>query len=157
MGGSRADRGADLPFLGGRICSHRKCDNGRWKVGFALQLIFLSLRKELRFQKPLKHDPVGRWVKSGDWRFLVLNNRALLDQEGEVVCTNINENEATVSYIPPEGLEDKIPVVATLKVLVDISQCNHITITGVNFRHSTSGGQEGPYAWGAESALRFDI
>ena len=113
------------------------------------------IRRELRFQKPLKHDPVGQWVKSGDWRFVVLNNRALLDQEGEVVCTNIGENEARVSYIPPEGLEDKSPVVATLKVLLDISQCNHITLTGLNFRHSTSDGQEGPYAWGAESAVRL--
>ena len=85
----------------------------------------------------------------------MLNNRALLDQEGEVVCTNIGENEARVSYIPPEGLEDKSPVVATLKVLLDISQCNHITLTGLNFRHSTSDGQEGPYAWGAESAVRL--
>ena len=85
----------------------------------------------------------------------MLNNRALLDQEGEVVCTNIGENEARVSYISPEGLEDKSPVLATLKVLLDISHCNHITLTGLNFRHSTSGGQEGPYAWGAESAVRL--
>ena len=85
----------------------------------------------------------------------MLNNRALLDQEGEVVCTNIGENEARVSYIPPEGLEDKNPVVGTLEVLLDISQCNHITLTGLNFRHSTAGGQDGPYAWGAESALRL--
>ena len=87
----------------------------------------------------------------------MLNNRALLDQEGEVVCTNTGENQARVSYIPPEGLEEKSPVVATLKVLLDISQCNHITLTGLNFRHSTAGGQEGPYAWGGESALRFYI
>ena len=86
----------------------------------------------------------------------MLNNRALLDQEGEVVCTNIDENQARVSYIPPEGLEDKSPVVATLKVLLDISQCNHITFTGLNFRHSTSGGlTEGPYSWGGESAVRL--
>ena len=85
----------------------------------------------------------------------MLNNRALLDQEGEVVCTNIGENEARVSYISPEGLEDKSPVVGSLKVLLDISHCNHITLAGLNFRHSTSGGQEGPYAWGAESAVRL--
>ena len=118
--------------------------------------VTLTRRQELRFQEPLKHDPVGQWVKSGDWRFVVLNNWALLDQEGEVVCTNIGENQARVSYIPPEGLEDKSPVVATLKVLLDISQCNHITLTGLNFRHSTSGGlTEGPYAWGGESAVRL--
>ena len=60
-----------------------------------------------------------------------------------------------ISYISPEGLEDKSPVVGSLKVLLDISHCNHITLAGLNFRHSTSGGQEGPYAWGAESAVRL--
>ena len=109
----------------------------------------------MRFQKPLKHDPVGQWVKSGDWRFVVFNNRALLDQAGEVVCTDVDENHARISYISPEGLEDKTPVVGNLKVLLDISNCDHITITGINFRHSTAGDREGPYAWGAESALRL--
>ena len=85
----------------------------------------------------------------------MFNNRALLDQAGEVVCTDVDENHARISYISPESMEDKTPVVANLKVLLDISNCDHITITGINFRHSTAGDREGPYAWGAESALRL--
>ena len=39
-------------------------------------------RKKLMFQEPLQHASVGEWVKSGGWRFLLLNNLALLDAPG---------------------------------------------------------------------------
>merc|ERR1712223_1285348 len=56
-------------------------------------------RTELRFQQPLSHAPVGQWNKAGGWRYLIINNREVLDQEGEVVCTQ-QGNTATLSYIP---------------------------------------------------------
>ena len=39
-------------------------------------------RKKLMFQKNLKHAPIGQWNKAGGWRFILLNNLALLDVPG---------------------------------------------------------------------------
>ena len=41
------------------------------------------------FQEALNHAPVGTWIKSGALRYLVINNRAVLDMPGEYVCTQV--------------------------------------------------------------------
>lgn len=111
-------------------------------------------RKEVRFQSPLKHEPVGQYPKSGNWRFLVLNNRAVLDQEGEVVCVQEGD-QAMVSYIPPAGLESTPPVLAVLETLISIARTSSITLTGLQFEHTSSADLDG-YAWGPQSAVKLD-
>ena len=46
-------------------------------------------RKKLMFQKNLKHAPIGQWNKAGGWRFILLNNLALLDVPG-ISCKQIS-------------------------------------------------------------------
>ena len=46
-------------------------------------------RNKVMFQEPLNHAPVGTWIKSGALRYLVINNRAVLDMPGEYVCTQV--------------------------------------------------------------------
>ena len=110
-------------------------------------------RQEVRFQDPLIHAPVGNFISSGGWRFQVLNNRAVLDQEGEVVCTQKGD-QATVSYIPPAGLEDATPVIGVLETLLTASNVNNISFHGIQFQHTSSLGKDG-YNWGNEAALKF--
>ena len=43
------------------------------------------------FQEPLSHAAVGTWIRSGALRYLVVNNRAVLDAPGEYVCTQEGE------------------------------------------------------------------
>ena len=47
-------------------------------------------RNKVLFQEPLNHAAVGTWIKSGALRYLVLNNRAVLDMPGEFVCTQVS-------------------------------------------------------------------
>ena len=111
-------------------------------------------RTELKFQQPLSHAPVGQWNKAGDWRFQIINNRAVLDQEGEVVCTQ-QGGVATISYIPPVGMEDATPVLAVLETLISIARTSSITLHGLKFQHTSSGGVDG-YSWGQQSAVKVD-
>ena len=90
-------------------------------------------RQEVRFQSPLRHEAAGQYPKAGGWRFLVLNNLAVLDQEGEVVCVQAGD-KATVSYIPPTGLEDTAPVLAVLETVISIARTSSITLTGLTFQ-----------------------
>ena len=83
----------------------------------------------------------------------MVNNRAVLDQEGEVVCTQGGE-QATVSFIPPVGLEDATPVVGVLETLLKASNINHVSLKGLQFQHTSSLGKDG-YNWGNEAALKF--
>ena len=108
-------------------------------------------RQEVRFQKPLVHAPVGNFISSGGWRFQVVNNKAVLDQEGEVVCTQ-EGNQAAVSFIPPPGLEHETPVIGVLDALVKATKIKHLSFTGLQFQHSSSLGKDG-YNWGNEAAL----
>ena len=110
-------------------------------------------RQEVSLQEPLIHAPVGNFITSGGWRFLVINNRAVLDMEGEVVCVQEGQ-EATISYIPPTGLEAATPVLAELGVLIGASNTHHITLTGLQFQHSSSLAKDG-YSWGSEAAVKF--
>ena len=47
-------------------------------------------RTKVMFQEPLSHAAVGVWIQSGGLRYLVLNNRAVLDMPGEYVCTQVS-------------------------------------------------------------------
>ena len=111
-------------------------------------------RTELRFQQPLSHAPVGQWNKAGGWRYLIINNREVLDQEGEMVCTQ-QGNTATLSYIPPAGLADAAPVLAVLETLISITRTSSITLRNLKFQHTSSGGVDG-YSWGSHSAVKVD-
>ena len=46
-------------------------------------------RMKVMFQEPLGHAPVGQWLAAGDLRYLVVNNMAVLDQQGEFVCVQV--------------------------------------------------------------------
>ena len=48
-------------------------------------------RNKVLFQEPLSHAAVGTWIKSGALRYLVVNNRAVLDMPGEFVCTQVSQ------------------------------------------------------------------
>ena len=41
------------------------------------------------FEEPLQHNPIGTYVPSSGWRFLIFNNLALLDMPGEYVCVDM--------------------------------------------------------------------
>jgi hypothetical protein len=43
-------------------------------------------RKRVMFPTPLVHAPIGNWAAAGGWRFLIFNNKAILDSPGESVC-----------------------------------------------------------------------
>ena len=43
-------------------------------------------RNVVKFQKPLQSSAIGDWPKSSGWRYIILNNLALLDEPGEYVC-----------------------------------------------------------------------
>ena len=106
-------------------------------------------RQEVRLREPLQHAAVGEYVKSGGWRFLVVNNRAVLDQEGEVVCVQEGE-EAVFSYISPAGLEQEVPVLGQLEVLLNIQDTQGVQLRWLTFQHTSSGGGRDGYNWGAQ-------
>ena len=54
------------------------------------------------FKEPLRHVPIGTYVPSSGWRFLIFNNMALLDMPGEYVCNDLGNGSAQFSYIPLE-------------------------------------------------------
>ena len=56
---------------------------------------------QVLFQEPLNHAAVGTWIKSGALRYLVVNNRAVLDMPGEFVCTQVSNG--TVSCLNTSG------------------------------------------------------
>ena len=66
--------------------------------------------------------PVGKYATSGDWRYIIFNNLALLDAPGEFVCTDKGDGTSDFSYIPPVGDENTLVVVSQLKTLIDMSK-----------------------------------
>ena len=88
-------------------------------------------RKKVMFQEPLSHAAVGDWIASGDLRFLIFNNLALLDMPGEYVCV-VDGGEALFSYIPPNDLVSEI--MSKLETILTILR--NITLQGLIFQHS---------------------
>ena len=107
------------------------------------------------FKEPLSHAPVGTYVKSGGWRYLIYNNKAVLDIPGEYVCIDNGDGSSTFSYIHPDeaGIENLSVVVAQLTQIMQINGVTDVRLEGVKFERSSSGGEDG-YNFGSESALR---
>ena len=72
----------------------------------------------------------GKYATSGDWRYLIFNNLALLDAPGEYVCINNGDGTSDFSYIPPVGDENTDVVVSQLKTLIDMSQVTDFQLDG---------------------------
>ena len=93
-------------------------------------------RTKVMFQEPLGHAPVGTWITSGDLRYLVTNNRALLDQPGEFVCLQRGE-KAELAWIPPAGASPQVPVLARLERVMEVRNVEGVTLQGLNIQHAT--------------------
>ena len=107
------------------------------------------------FKEPLSHAPVGQYVRTGDWRYIIFNNKAILDIPGEYVCIDNGDETSTFSYIHPDEPElEELPVVVTqLTRLMLLNGVSNVKIEGIKFEHSSSGGEDG-YNWGRETALK---
>ena len=104
-------------------------------------------RNKVLFQEPLSHAPVGKWIKSGALRYLVVNNLAVLDMPGEYVCTQAGDT-ATVSWIPPAGVESGLtPVMTQLEVIVQAINVANVSIHGLQFHHSSYNGLDRNMNW----------
>ena len=107
------------------------------------------------FKEPLASAPIGDYVKTGGWRYIIYNNKAVLDMPGEYVCTDNGEGISTISYIPPDEPEIKdLPVVMTkLPIIMQMRGVTNVNLEGLKFEHSSSNGMDG-YNWGSETALK---
>ena len=90
----------------------------------------------MMFQEPLGHAPVGTWITSGDLRYLVVNNMAVLDQPGEFVCLQRGE-KAELAWIPPAGASPQVPVMATLERVLEVRNTESVTLQGLHVQHAT--------------------
>ena len=105
---------------------------------------------QIMFKNPLKHAKIGEWNKPSRWRFLPFNNLALLDEPGEYVCVQEN-NEAIFTYIP---LNDEKLTFSNLAVMIFMVRVSNFQFHGIKFKHSSSLGKDG-YGWGAEAAIKI--
>ena len=105
---------------------------------------------QVMFKNPLKHAKIGEWNKPSKWRFLPFNNLGMLDEPGEYVCVQEN-NEAIFTYIPINN--DKLTF-SNLKVMISMNQVSNFKFHGIKFKHSSSLGKDG-YGWGSEAAVKF--
>ena len=78
----------------------------------------------------IRNLTTGKYATSGDWRYLIFNNLALLDSPGEYVCINNGDGTSDFSYIPPVGDENTDVVVSQLKTLIDMSQVTDFQLDG---------------------------
>ena len=107
------------------------------------------------FKEPLQHAPIGTYVPSSGWRFLIFNNIALLDMPGEYVCNELGGGHAQFSYIPLEAQDPDLNVaVSQLQRLVNINQATDILFEGFLFERSSSTGADG-YRTCGETAVRI--
>ena len=93
-------------------------------------------RHKVIFQEPLAHAAVGTWIRSGDLRYIVVNNLAVLDIPGEFVCVQTG-NVSTVSWIPPQGMAPNlVPVMAKLEKALTTANVDNVKIEGLSFQHT---------------------
>ena len=93
-------------------------------------------RHKVIFQEPLAHAAVGTWIRSGDLRYIVVNNLAVLDTPGEFVCVQAG-NVSTVSWIPPQGMAPNlVPVMAKLEKALTTANVDNVKIEGLSFQHT---------------------
>ena len=69
---------ATVNSFSGVKSTHSTVENGQSKVFF---------------EEPLQHNPIGTYVPSSGWRFLIFNNLALLDMPGEYVCVDLGDSQ----------------------------------------------------------------
>ena len=91
-------------------------------------------RKRVMFQNPLVHAPIGNWAAAGGWRFLIFNNKAILDSPGESVCIEKQGGQVEVSYIPLDEGSEEVPVMAQLENIIKIVKSNHVHFKGNKWR-----------------------
>ena len=106
-------------------------------------------RLRVMFQEPLGHAPIGEWIASGARRYLVLNNRALLDSPGEYVCTQRGDT-ARISWIPPAGAGPGPvinPVMTSLDILLQMIQVQSVNIEGLRLVETTYTGLDRAMDW----------
>ena len=89
------------------------------------------------FQEPLAHAAVGTWIWSGALRYLVINNRAVLDRPGEYVCTQHGQ-EAVISWIPPDTASSPLltPMMAGPEILLQMINVQGVSLQGIRFQHA---------------------
>ena len=75
-------------------------------------------RDEVHFQEPLKHTEIGTYPTASAFRFIILNNRALLDYPGEYICRQIDDFLAEISFIPTADIETGSLIVSQNHVLL---------------------------------------
>ena len=94
------------------------------------------------FEDPLSRDPIGNKPASSGWRYLIFNNKALLDAPSECVCNEVDENIAKFSYIQPDDpqLQNMPVVISQLTLLLNLNRVSDVHIEGIIFKHSSSGG-----------------
>ena len=94
------------------------------------------------FKEPLNRDPIGNKPRGSGWRFLIFNNKALLDMPGECVCNDIGDGTSQFSYIHPEGseFEDLPVIISQLSPLINFNKVTDVHIEGLEFKHASSGG-----------------
>ena len=101
----------------------------------------------MMFQEPLSHAAVGVWIKSGDLRYLVINNRAVLDMPGEYVCTE-EGGVASVSYIAPAGYAaDTVPVMSQVNKIISITNAESVSVEGLELVHTNYVGLDRGMNW----------
>ena len=74
-------------------------------------------RNIVMFQNGLKHGPTGKFAVSGNYRYLIFNNKALLDTPGESVCVK-TEQGVEVSYIPFDDNDEESLVMSQLETIL---------------------------------------
>ena len=94
-------------------------------------------RNIVKFQKPLEHAPTGTYAKAGNYRYLIFNNKAILDHPGESVCVKTDQG-VEVSYIPLDENESEVPVMANLETILFIKppSVSNIQVSGKSFKIS---------------------
>ena len=93
-------------------------------------------RNVVRFQNSLKHGPTGKFAISGHYRYLIFNNKAILDSPGESVCVKTDQG-VEVSYIPLDENDSEVPVMAQLETILWIQPhplVSNIQVSGTSFK-----------------------
>ena len=90
---------------------------------------------------------MGEWISSGELRYILLNNRALLDMPGEFVCTQ-HGPRARLAIIHPTGAEPgQVPVLASLETVLSIRFTTNVSIEVLRFQHFTYRGLDTAMNW----------
>ena len=93
-------------------------------------------RNIVTFQNSLKHAPTGTYARAGNYRYLIFNNKAILDSPGESVCVKTDQG-VEVSYISLDENDSEVPVMAQLETILWIQPhplVSNIQVSGTSFK-----------------------